>query len=116
MSVVRPESRVSHVGGRRRSNTAQSVFRNPPVVTPTPLRFGDSKLLTAWVHDPKESPAITINPIWWPGMVEGDLLHVSHQRWEEAKQGFLFLVPRDEGNIKHQLQVRDTTYPVLLFR
>ena len=116
MSVARPESRTSQVSGRRRSNTAQSVFKSPSLVTPTPLRFGDSKILTAWVHDPKESASITLNPVWWPGVAEGDLLHVSHQRREESKQGFLFLVPRDEGNIRHQLQVCYSVFTTLLLR
>lgn len=113
MTTVRSEVQTSQFAGRRRSNTAQSVFRNATVAS-TPLRFGDSKSLTAWVHDPKESSTITFNPIWWPGSVEGDLLYVSHQRWEESRQGFLFLVPKDEGNIKHQLQVHFNIITILL--
>ena len=117
MSVARSESRTSQVlSGRRRSTTAQSVFKNPSLVTPTPLRFGDSKILTAWVHDPKESSSITLNHVWWPGVAVGDLLHVLHQRREESKQGFLFSVPRDEGNIRHQLQVYYSVSTQLLLR
>ncbi|CAL1711073.1 unnamed protein product [Somion occarium] len=103
MSTSRSESQAPQFGGRHRSNTAQSVLKGPPVV---PLRFGDSKLLVAWVHDPKESPTITLNQTWWPGVAEGDLLHLSSQQQdEEPSRGLLHLVPKDEGNVKHQLQI-----------
>ncbi|KAI0075621.1 hypothetical protein K474DRAFT_1664070 [Panus rudis PR-1116 ss-1] len=100
MSISRSESQ-NHYNGRRRSNTAQSIFKNPPVSQP--LKYGDTKVLTAWVHDPKDSPNITLNQSWWPGVAEGDLLRLTPQT--DPSTGFLFKVTKDEGNNKHQLQI-----------
>ncbi|TCD67635.1 vacuolar membrane-associated protein iml1 [Steccherinum ochraceum] len=103
MSVSRSESQTPHLRGRRRSNTAQSLFKNPPQ-SATPLLVGDFKVLTTWVHDPKESTAITLNQSFWPGLTEGDLLQLSAPNAEQSS-GFLFIVPRDEGVAKQQLQI-----------
>lgn len=103
MSVSRSESLAPNLRSRRRSNTAQSVFKNSSQST-APLQIGDTKILTTWVHDPKESPAITLNQSFWPGLIEGDLLQLSVNNAESAS-GFLFIVPKDEGVAKQQLQV-----------
>ncbi|OBZ69159.1 Vacuolar membrane-associated protein IML1 [Grifola frondosa] len=66
--------------------------------------IGDSKALTTWVHDPKESPTVTLNHSWWPGVAEGDMLRLSSNNMQSSS-GFLFIVPRDEGSLKHQLQI-----------
>ncbi|KAF9818951.1 hypothetical protein IEO21_02365 [Rhodonia placenta] len=87
--------------GRRRSNTVQSIHKNPPL-SATPLKVGDSKTFTTWVHEPKESNNVILNPDHWPGVTEGDVLRLSSGC--EASSGFLFIVQRDEG-LKRQLQV-----------
>ncbi|EMD37992.1 hypothetical protein CERSUDRAFT_93517 [Gelatoporia subvermispora B] len=106
MSLSRPESQASQAGGRRRSNTVRSLHAPPPVLAP-PLRIGDSKTLTTWVHDPRESPHVTLNPHHWPGVVEGDMIRVCPGSADTADEadGFLFIVVRDEGVLRHQLQV-----------
>ncbi|KAF8891283.1 hypothetical protein BD779DRAFT_1514381 [Infundibulicybe gibba] len=91
MAVSRSESLQSQYG-RRRSNTAQSVMRPTP---PTPLAFGDSKVLNSWVHDAKESSAVIFNQVWWP---------VSRTN-SDGSAAFLFMVPKDEGCTKPQLQI-----------
>lgn len=96
MSISR-ESQYS----RRRSNTVQSVFK----VASTPLKHGESTVLTAWVHDPKDSPHVLLNHGAWPGVCEGDLLQLS-QAEKEEQPGFLFVVPKEETGNKPQLQVR----------
>ena len=83
--------------GRLRSNTTQSATVS--------LDFGDSKVLNAWVHDVKDSPAVIFNHSWWPGVAEGDLLKVLSSNADNPESAFLFLVPRDEGCPKPQLQV-----------
>lgn len=98
MSVARSDS-VNL--GRRRSNTAQSIYKS----TPIPLKMGDSILLTAWVHNPNDSPHVMFNRTYWPGVIEGDLLRISSDSADDAS-GFLFIVPRDEATLKYQLQVR----------
>ncbi|KAL6301620.1 hypothetical protein BKA93DRAFT_738346 [Sparassis latifolia] len=103
MSVSRSESQTSQSGSRRRSNTAQSVYKSTPASV-TPLKFGDSKTLTTWVHDPKESPNAILNQSWWPGVAEGDMIKLSANPAEGAS-GYLFIVQKDEGMVKHQLQV-----------
>jgi hypothetical protein len=89
---------------RKRSNTAQSNFR--VVSTFVPLKVGDSKVLHAWVHDVRESPAVIFNYSWWPGVQEGDCLKVSSNDSEDTELAFLFTVPRIEPCPKPQLQVR----------
>ena len=101
MSSSRDQSQY----GRKRSNTAQSSFRSVPV-TP-PLKVGDSKVLNAWVHDVKDSPQVVFNQSWWPGVSEGDVLRVCCDP-EQPDASFLFIVPKDEGCPKPQLQVRQT--------
>ena len=88
--------------GRRRSNTAQSATVS--------LDLGDSKVLNAWVHDVKDSPAVIFNHSWWPGVAEGDLLKVVSSNADNPESAFLFMVPRDEGCPKPQLQVRFSFY------
>ncbi|KZV77652.1 hypothetical protein PENSPDRAFT_621231 [Peniophora sp. CONT] len=95
MSISR-ESQYS----RRRSNTAQSVFK----VASAPIQHGESKVLTAWVHDPKDSPNVLLNHGAWPGVCEGDLLHLS-QGDSDEQPGFLFVVAKEEAGNKPQLQV-----------
>jgi hypothetical protein len=78
-------------------------LRNPP---PSPLRVGDFKVLNLWVHDTKESIDVLFNQAWWPGVTEGDVLRVSGSSSDDpSSSGFLFIVPKDDGNLKHQLQV-----------
>ena len=103
MSVARSDSQ-SVSFGRRRSNTAQSVYKNSPV-SALPLKMGDTVTLIAWVHNPQDSPNVMFNRTYWPGVMEGDLLSISAGSTDSAS-GFLFIVPRDEGPLKHQLQVR----------
>ena len=100
MSTSRAESQQPY--GRRRSNTAQSILRSTPV---TPLKYGDSKVLNSWVHEPKESANVVLNQSWWPGVSGGDLLRVRGSNAEDPDFAFLFTVPKDDGCIKHQLQV-----------
>lgn len=88
--------------GRIRSNTAQSATVSP--------NLGDSKVLNAWVHDVKESPAVIFNHSWWSGVAEGDLLKVVSSNADNPESAFLFMVPRDEGCPKPQLQVRFLFY------
>ena len=83
--------------GRIRSNTAQS--------STVSLSLGDSTVLNAWVHDVKDSHAVIFNHSWWPGVAEGDLLKVVSSNADNPESAFLFMVPRDEGCPKPQLQV-----------
>ncbi|KAH9950328.1 hypothetical protein B0H21DRAFT_567129 [Amylocystis lapponica] len=103
MSTSRAESQTPQFGGRRRSNTAQSIYKNAPL-SATPLSVGDSRALTMWVHDPRESPNVALNHDRWPGVVEGDMIRLSISPNDTASD-FLFIVQRDEGFLKHQLQV-----------
>jgi hypothetical protein len=48
---------------------------------------------------------VVFNQSWWAGVSEGDLLKVRGCNSEDPGFGFLFLVPRDDGCAKHQLQV-----------
>jgi hypothetical protein len=116
MSTSRAESQSSQYG-RRRSNTAQSIFKNPSQPLISPAKFGDSKNLITWVHDPKESPVVLFNHVWWPGVNEGDILRVTTNN---SDSGFLFTAPKDEGTVKPQLQVciskvASTFIPVMQF-
>ena len=116
INTARAESQQAAYG-RRRSNTAQSILRNAPSLSsPTsPLRVGDSKLLNLWVHDTVHSSSVIFNQACWPGVAEGDLLRVKAADASEDS-GFLFMVPKDEGCSKPQLQVciiyslRDSTF------
>ncbi|KAJ7137941.1 hypothetical protein C8R44DRAFT_339542 [Mycena epipterygia] len=98
MSGSRGESQSAY--GRRRSNTAQSVLRPMPPVTP--LKVGDFQVLNSWVHDLKESTNVIFNQSWLPGVCEGDMMSVASYSGAEA---FVFIVPRDEGCAKPQLQI-----------
>ncbi|KII88192.1 hypothetical protein PLICRDRAFT_41333 [Plicaturopsis crispa FD-325 SS-3] len=100
MSTSRAESQ--HHYGRRRSNTAQSILRNPPV---PPLQIGDVKGFNSWVHDAKDPPTVIFNQSWWPGVAEGDMLQITGGNSEDTSSGFLFVVPKDEGCPKPQLQI-----------
>ncbi|PCH37632.1 hypothetical protein WOLCODRAFT_113862 [Wolfiporia cocos MD-104 SS10] len=101
MSSSRAESQAPQYA-RRRSNTAQSVYKAQPLSS-TPVRVGDSKSLVTWVHDPKESPNVKLNYAWWPGVAEGDVIRLSGS--SDQTSGFLFCVQKDEGPVKYQLQV-----------
>jgi len=96
-------SREQSQYGRKRSNTAQSNFRVPPSIGP--LKIGDSKVMNAWVHDVKDSHSVIFNQAWWPGIAEGDCLRVVSGNAENPESAFLFMVPKDEGCSKPQLQV-----------
>lgn len=74
----------------------------------TTLQVGDYTILNAWVHDNvKESNAILFNQSLWPGVVEGDMLRITASNEDsDPGAGILFIVPRDEGSSKPQLQVR----------
>ncbi|KAJ7143200.1 hypothetical protein C8R43DRAFT_579168 [Mycena crocata] len=98
MSGSRGESQPAQ--GRRRSNTAQSLLR--PMPAAPPLKVGDFQVLNSWVHDLKESTTVIFNHSWWPGVCEGDMLSVASYSGAEA---FVFMVPRDEGCPKPQLQI-----------
>lgn len=86
---------------RRRSNTAQSILRPLP---PAPLSYGDTKVLNSWVHDTKECPTVIFNQSYWPGVCEGDMLSLTSGT-SCTSSGFLFIVPKDDGCSKPQLQV-----------
>lgn len=102
MTASRAESQQSHFG-RRRSNTTQSILRQvPPTINP--LKVGESKVLNLWVHDTKDSPSILFNHSWWPGVTEGDLLRVASVS-AGVDSSFLFVVPKEDGSAKPQLQV-----------
>jgi len=104
MSTVRSDSHAQQYG-RRRSNTAQSILRNLPGQPPLPLKLGDSKILNAWVHEPKESSTAILNQTWLPGVAEEDMLRVSACNAADAAAGYLFMVPKDEGCSRPALQV-----------
>ncbi|KAI0273508.1 hypothetical protein BC834DRAFT_854125 [Gloeopeniophorella convolvens] len=97
MSISRPESQYS----RRRSNTAQSLFRNP---TSPPLEVGASKILTTWVHGTGDSSHVLLNHAHLPGVAAGDLLRVTHSQLHD-KSGFLFLAPGEDTSVRPQLQI-----------
>ncbi|KAJ7481036.1 hypothetical protein B0H11DRAFT_1230530 [Mycena galericulata] len=99
MSGSRGESQPATYG-RRRSNTAQSMLR--PMPAAPPLQVGDYQVLNSWVHDLRESTNVIFNQSWWPGVCEGDMLSVASYSGAEA---FVFIVPRDEGCAKPQLQI-----------
>lgn len=70
-----------------------------------PLQSGDSIVLITWVHDTKEHQGgVVLNHHWWPGIAEGDLVQLAANNVENPLS-FLFIVPRDDGARKHQLQV-----------
>ena len=103
--MSRPESQAPT--GRKRSNTAHSIF-NPPIPSPVPvpappLKIGDSRVLTAWVNEPVTT-TVKLNHRHWPGVAEGDLICISSPVPEHAP-GFLFVVPGEDAAVKHQLQV-----------
>ncbi|KAI0949833.1 hypothetical protein AcV7_008487 [Taiwanofungus camphoratus] len=102
MSTSRSESQTPQFG-RRRSNTAQSIYKTQPL-SATPLKIGDSKTLITWVHDVKDSPNVTLNQAWWSGVAEGDMFRLSANSSDNAS-GFLFIFQRDEGSVRHQLQI-----------
>ncbi|KZT69866.1 hypothetical protein DAEQUDRAFT_709659 [Daedalea quercina L-15889] len=99
MSSSRAASQAPQYG-RRRSNTAQSLYRPPPPPTATPLRFGDTRTLKIWVHDPNQPPGpnVILNHAHWPGVAEGDML-------ADENSGFLFSVQKDEASARQQLSI-----------
>jgi hypothetical protein len=103
MSISRPESHY----GRRRSNTAQSAFKNH--FPQPPLELGASKVLTAWVHGAGDSSTSTnvilLNHAHIPGVAAGDLLSVTLPQLHD-KSRFLFLAPSEDPSVRPQLQVR----------
>ena len=110
MPNSRPESLQPSHAGRKRSNTVQSHFNLklaapvPPVQAAPPLQQGDSKILTTWVHDIKDSPNVVFNQLYWPGVAEGDIIQIAIHPPGDITSGLLFIVPKDE-TVKHQLQV-----------
>lgn len=110
MSTSRPESQPPSQYGRKRSNTVQSHsgFKITAPATPTtiapPLKRGDFKVLTSWVHDTKDVSGVVLNQSHWPGVAEGDIIRISTQPPGDITSGLLFIVPKDEA-VKHQLQV-----------
>jgi DEP domain-containing protein 5 len=116
-------SRTSSVGSapnRRRSNTVTSfvsTHRNSPLtpasaspVPLTPARLGEKRVLTAWVHDPRESPDVIFNrAVWNAG--PGSIVRVVPMEEDSSSGGeeraFMFAVPEGdvEGPIKYGLQV-----------
>ncbi|KAG6860105.1 hypothetical protein C0995_015716 [Termitomyces sp. Mi166 len=102
MTTSRAESQQPQFSRRNRSNTTQSILRPTPVA---PLKFGDSKVLNTWVHDPKDDAKVIFNQSWWPGVAEGDLLRVMGANADGPEFAFLFCVPKDDGCAKPQLQV-----------
>jgi hypothetical protein len=100
MSISRSESQYS----RRRSNTAQSAFKNTP-----PLEVGASRVLTAWVHGTGDSNNVLLNHSHLPGVATGDLLRVTTSQLHD-KSGFLFLA--EDPSMRPQLQVRVTRLSV----
>ena len=102
MSVSRSESQAPQYG-RKRSNTVQSIYKSTAIPA-LPLKLGDSKQLTTWVHDPKDSPTVILNQTWWPGVAEGDMLQLTAHASASSSSGMLFIVPKEEAQ-KHQLQV-----------
>lgn len=101
MSTFRSESQPAQYG-RRRSNTAQSILR--PLPPTSPLKVGDSTVLNTWVHDTKESANVIFNHSYWPGIQEGDMVSVSAAN-NVGSDAFFFVVPKDDGSVKAQLQV-----------
>ena len=99
MAGSRAESQVSQYG-RRRSNTAQSLYKPPPPPPIAPLQYGDTKTLTIWVHDPTQPPGpnVILNHAHWPGVMEGDML-------VDERSGFLFSVQKDEAPARQQVSV-----------
>jgi hypothetical protein len=100
--------------GRRRSNTAHSIYRNPPTVLP--LKVDDCVVLCSWVHDLRDSASVLFNQSWWPGVAEGDMLRVTPCNDDRpSSSGFLFVVPKDDGLCpKPQLQVRSAFSYIIL--
>ena len=104
MSISRSESQYS----RRRSNTAQSAFKN---THSPPLEVGASRVLTAWVHGTGDSNNVLLNHSHLPGVVTGDLLRVTTSQLHD-KSGFLFLALAEDPTMRPQLQVRVTRLSV----
>ncbi|KAK0205670.1 hypothetical protein IW262DRAFT_1450941 [Armillaria fumosa] len=102
MSTSRAESQQPQFN-RRRSNTAQSILRPlpPPVLCP-PLEIGDTVVLNSWVHDPKDNQNVAFNHARWPGVTEGEMISVTANGGNES---FFFIVPKDDGSNKPQLQI-----------
>ncbi|KAH9180434.1 hypothetical protein EDB89DRAFT_2110549 [Lactarius sanguifluus] len=99
MSISRPESHY----GRRRSNTAQSAFKNH--FPQQPLELGASKVLTAWVHGAGDSSSnVILNHAHLPGVAAGDLLSVTLPQLHD-KSRFLFLAPTEDPSVRPQLQI-----------
>jgi DEP domain-containing protein 5 len=97
MSISRSESQYA----RRRSNTAQSAFKNP---LHPPLELGASKVLIAWVHGAGDSGHVILNHAHLPGVAAGDLLRVTVSQLRD-NSGFLFLAPNEDPSMRPQLQV-----------
>jgi hypothetical protein len=51
--------------------------------------------------------------VWWPGVTEGDIVRVTPHNFEGGSSGFLFIVPKDDGGARSQLQVRTNLFPVI---
>lgn len=60
-------------------------------------------MLNSWVHDPKDNQHVAFNHARWPGVTEGEMISVTANGGNES---FFFIVPKDDGSNKPQLQVR----------
>lgn len=105
MPSSRAESQHSHFS-RHRSNTAQSVLRTLPTPTLEPLKVGDSKTFSLWVHEVKDAPGVLFNHSLWPGVAEGDLMKVSKSGSQDSNESFLFFIPKEDQSPRAQFQVR----------
>nr|VWP02315.1 Atg26p [Ganoderma boninense] len=94
--------------GRKRSNTAHSIFGNvpvsalPPPISALPLQIGDSRVLTVWVNEPGTT-GVKLNHKHCGGVAEGDLICIASPL-PEHQPGFLFVAPAEDSGLKHQLQ------------
>ena len=95
--------------GRKRSNTAHSIFGTAPIAAPPPpipalpLQIGDSRVLTVWVNEARTT-GVKLNHKHCIGVIEGDLVCIASPL-QEHKPGFLFVAPAEDSGLKHQLQV-----------
>lgn len=80
---------------RKRSGTAQSVSRAPPVNAP-PLEVGASATINLWVHTSGESNSVYFNHACWPGVAEGDMVSVTGN----GPKPFFFIVGKPDPGAK----------------
>ena len=95
-----------------------SVLRSP---TPaSPALIGDYVDLSLWVHEhAANSPDVTLNPDYWPGINDGDVVRITEleDRDEDEddgkERGYLFTVrrPREDTRFSNTLQVSPCLFP-----